>query len=280
MTTSSTRDELLRRRYGRKHQPQIIWNEQIEHLLSHRSERAFLPDPVTDVELATIVAAAQSASSSSNQHHWSVIAVTEPATKVKLAEFTRGPSMNGKGYDFVGQAPMVLLWVADMSRNQALIRASGSESLVIEYLDAFLMASIDTALASQNGLVAAQSIGLGGVYLGSMRNRSQELADLLGLPTYSYVAFGMAIGRPDPDHLSTMRPRPPQHVLLHHERYNADQDPAWVQDYEEAFHEFRSKAGLRDKTWVEAVTFTSGLDYMDGRENLRQTVQNQGFGLR
>ncbi|MFI8527615.1 nitroreductase family protein [Promicromonospora sukumoe] len=280
MHSPTSRDDLLRRRYGSHDQPQgIIWNEQVEHLIGHRSQRAFLPDPVTDAQVATIVAAAQSASSSSNQHLWSVIAVTDNDTKAKLAEFTQGPSMGGKGYDFVGQAPMVLLWVADMSRNQAISTAAGAEADFVDYLDAFLMAGVDTSLAAQNGLVAAQSIGLGGVYLGSMRNRSRELADLMGLPNYAYVVFGMAIGTPDPDQIGSMRPRPPQHVVLHHERYDADQTTEWIDDYEAAFREFRTEAGLREKTWADAVATASGLSYMDGREDLRATVQDRGYRM-
>lgn len=276
---STFHDDLLRRRYGSQHQPQILWNEQIELLLAHRSQRAFLPDPVTDDELATVVAAAQSASSSSNQHYWSVIAVTGTEDKATLAGFTQGPSMGGKGYDFVGEAPMVLLWVADMSRNQRIAAASGVEDGIVDRLDALVMASVDTALAAQNALVAAQSLGLGGVYLGSMRNRSEELADMMELPEYAYVVFGMAIGRPDPDRVGSIRPRPPQDVVLHRERYRPNGDRGWISDYETAFQEFRTEAGLREKTWVDAVVTASGAAYLDGRENLRKTVQRRGYRL-
>jgi nitroreductase len=280
MTTSTTRHDLLRRRYGSQRQPpELVWNQHVEHLLAHRSQRAFLPDAVTDAELATIVAAAQSASSSSNQHYWSVIAVRDADTKDKLAEFTRGASMGGKGYDFVGAAPLVLLWVADMSRNHRVVTDAGAEVENVDFLDAFTMASIDTGLAAQNGLVAAQSIGLGGVYLGSMRNHAQELADMMGLPPYTYVVFGMALGKPDLDRLGAIRPRPAQEVVLHHERYDVDRGTGWVEDYEAAFLDFRSEAGLREKTWADSVAFASSLSYMDGRENLRDTVQNQGYRL-
>ena len=59
----------------------------IDHLLDHRSVRAYLPDPVADDELAAIIAAAQSAASSSNLQAWSVVAVRDPATRAALAEY-------------------------------------------------------------------------------------------------------------------------------------------------------------------------------------------------
>ena len=58
----------LQARYGSDSVPaEIALNPLIEHLLDHRSVRAYLPDAVTDAELAAIVAAAQSAASSSRR---------------------------------------------------------------------------------------------------------------------------------------------------------------------------------------------------------------------
>jgi len=47
--------------------------------LAHRSVRKFLDTPVDDAQLQAIVAAAQSASTSSNLQPWSVIAVRPTA---------------------------------------------------------------------------------------------------------------------------------------------------------------------------------------------------------
>ncbi|MGI5442964.1 NADPH-dependent oxidoreductase [Streptomyces shenzhenensis] len=278
MPHSSQRDELLEARYGRQATPaNIIWNDQIEALLAHRSVRAFTGEPLPDGALETITAAAQSASTSSNLHQWSLVAVSDPETKAELARLTRG--RNFAGYDFVAEAPSVLLWVADMSRNHAISAAQGSEPVVTDYVDAFLMASVDAALAAQNGLVAAEAIGLGGVYLGSLRNHAKELAELIGLPKYAYVVFGMAIGTPDPSRPSAVRPRPPQSVVLHRERYHALPPEEWTEDYETAFKDFRAEYGLRDKTWSHAVAVGTSLDYMDGRENLRRTLEERGYLL-
>ncbi|MGP2442360.1 nitroreductase family protein [Streptomyces sp. JW3] len=245
MASSPQPDELLEARYGRQAVPtNIIWNEQIE---------------------------------ASNLHQWSVVAVSAPQTRARLAELTRGTEF--PGYGFLTEAPCVLLWVADMSRNHAISVAQGHEPVATDYVDAFLMASVDAALAAQNGLVAAEAIGLGGVYLGSLRNHAQELAELIGLPRYAYVVFGMAIGTPDPDRPSTVRPRPAQSVVLHRERYQARPAEEWVEDYEAAFKDFRAEYGLRDKTWSHAVATGTSLDYMDGRENLRRTLEERGYLL-
>ena len=75
----TTRASLYQARYG---SPDVAvpaaGSTLIDHLLAHRSVRAYLPDPVNDHQLAAIVAAAQSAASSSNLHAWSVVAVRDP----------------------------------------------------------------------------------------------------------------------------------------------------------------------------------------------------------
>ena len=165
-------------------------------------------------------------------------------------------------------------------RSPAITQGSGGSTEVFEHVEAFLMASIDAALASQNAVVAAESMGLGVVYLGAMRNNARELAELLGLPQYSFVVFGLAVGTPDPARRSGIRPRPAQSVVLHHNRYGAVATEEWVDAYEDAFRRFREEQGMPPKTWLESVAYASSAPYLDGRENLRDTVQDRGYLLR
>jgi hypothetical protein len=59
--------QLITARYGENDRPEnIIWNAQIEGLLSHRSVRSFSQQALPEYWFETIVAAAQSASTSSN----------------------------------------------------------------------------------------------------------------------------------------------------------------------------------------------------------------------
>lgn len=266
------------RRYGEKNSPDgIIWNDTVEMLVNHRSVRHFLADDLPSGALETMVAAAQSSSSSSNLHHWSVVAVTDPAMKQQLLEFSRSKD-RGSVATAIAEAPTVLLWVADHSRNHDITVDNGGQPDAYQYLDSFTMATVDTAIAAQNAAVAAESIGLGIVFLGVMRNHAQELADFLRLPPRSYVTFGMAVGRPDPARMSSIRPRPAQGVVLHHNHYGTPPE-GWIADYEEAFSDFRDRAGLQPRSWASAVTHGTGSSYMDGRENLSEAVTRQGFGL-
>jgi hypothetical protein len=70
--------DALARRYGAEAAPAHgPWNEHIALLLSHRSIRGYRPDAPPPGMLETLVAAAQSAATSSNLQAWSVVAVTD-----------------------------------------------------------------------------------------------------------------------------------------------------------------------------------------------------------
>ena len=117
-------------------------------------DRGYRPDGQTlpDGTLETLVAAAQSAATSSNLQTWSVIAVTDPDRKAALAKV----ASNQK---HIEQCPLFLVWVADISRNQ---RLGAEEDVTLEtmpYQETFLVAAIDAALAAQNATVAAESPG-------------------------------------------------------------------------------------------------------------------------
>ncbi len=81
----------------------------IDALLAHRSVRAYLPDPLPAGALEAIVAAAQSAPTSSNLQAWSVLVTTDPARKARLAALAGGQA-------HIADCPTFLLFCADLAR--------------------------------------------------------------------------------------------------------------------------------------------------------------------
>ena len=84
--------DLLGARYGSESGPAMAadaLNGTVRLLLAHRSVRAYLPDRLPPGTLETLVAAAQSAATSSNLQAWSVVAVEDPARKARLAAVAR-----------------------------------------------------------------------------------------------------------------------------------------------------------------------------------------------
>ena len=273
--------DLLQDRYGSQAKPgNVLWNPIIEAQAGHRSVRTFLHEPLPDGTLETMVLAAQSASTSSALHQWSLVVVADETVKQRVHDVVAAAVPTDR-IPWIEEAPAVLLWIADSSRSAAVARERGAEPVVLDYLDSFLMAATDTALAAQNAALAAESIGLGVVFLGVMRNAAGELAEILSLPPYSYVSFGMAVGKPSLEKTYAARPRMAQGVVLHHDRYDASRFKNLIEGYEAAYQTFREEQNMKPQGWRDAAHFAAtDKQYLGAREKLRDTVTEQGFGLR
>ena len=273
---------LLEARYGAAQSKpnNIIWTPEVEALLNHKSVRTFLPEALPEGAIETMVAAAQSASNSSALNQWSLVAVTDPGLKQQISD-TVARSVPVERIPWIEEAPALLLWVADLSRGAGITQDAGREPVVLDYLDSFLMASIDAALAAQNAAVAAESIGLGIVYLGVMRNIAKQVADIINLPEYSFVTFGMAVGLPDDARTSSIRPRPAQPMVLHYNQYEQERYRKYLESYETAYQAFRRRQNMSDKTWTGSVIESAtSMAYLGGRNALRETVIQRGFKLK
>lgn len=275
MTTVISPNTQLQARYGHELElPAAIWNETIGTLLSHRSVRSYLSEPLPTGTLEALVAAAQSASTSSNLQTWSVVAVERPETKARLAELAGNQA-------HIRQAPLFLVWLADLSR---LANAADARSLPregIDYTEMFVMATIDATLAAQNAAVAAESLGLGLVYIGGMRNHPEEVARLLGLPPRTVAVFGMCVGYPDPAKPAAVKPRLPQAAVLHRERYETDQ-AAPIAAYNETMARYYEEQRMQVRgDWVDhSANRVAAPQSLSGRHRLLEALRNLGFELR
>lgn len=244
-------------------------NDVLTLQLARRSVRKFGPRPVTDDELVALIAAAQSAPTSSNLQPWSVIAVRDPDRKGRLARLAGGQS-------FIDQAPLFLVWVADLGRARRLARRAGTEVHAADYLESTLIGFVDTALAAQNAVIAAESLGLGTVFVGAVRNQPEEIAAELGLPPHAVAAFGLAVGTPDPTERADVKPRLPQAAVLHRERYEDEAD-AHIAAYDERLATYNARFGLSGDWSGRVLSRLRGPESMAGRHRLRETLERLGL---
>ncbi|MBB3102720.1 NADPH-dependent oxidoreductase [Azomonas macrocytogenes] len=268
--------DLLQQRYGlaAETRPAVITNAITTALFSHRSVRAYLDKPLPDNTLETLLAAAQSAASSSNLQPWSLLAVEDPERKARLAALAGNQT-------HIRQAPLFLVWLADFSRIQRQADQQGVELQALGYLDSFLVGSVDAALAAQNAVVAAESLGLGTVYIGALRNNLREVIEELHLPPLVYPVFGLTVGYPDPDKPTAIKPRLPQAVVLHRETYSAPATEAQsIQDYDRSIAAFYQQQGLASANW-SSQTFQrlNKVAALHGRERIGQVLKEQQFDL-
>ncbi|MCV7421759.1 NADPH-dependent oxidoreductase [Mycobacterium yunnanensis] len=260
-------------RYGDPDAALAVHNETIALQLAHRSVRKFTARPVTDEQLAAVVAAAQSAATSSNLQAWSVIAVRDPDRKARLAALANGQQ-------FINESSVFLVWVVDLSRARRLADRAGTPLDGTDYLETTIIGFVDTALAAQNAVIAAESLGLGTVYVGAMRNHPEEVAAELALPPRAVAAFGLAIGSPDPSENAGIKPRLPREAVLHREQYRSEVADAYLPAYDERLAAYNTRFGLPGNWSERVVTRLAGPQSLSGRHRLRDQLARLGLPSR
>ena len=272
--SSLSKTDALALRYGEDSIPAAgAWNDAIALLLSHRSIRGYRPDALPVGTLETLIAAAQSAATSSNLQTWSVVAVTDPARKAAIAKLSAGQK-------HIEQCPLFLAWVADISRNQRLGAEEGVALEVMPYLETFLVAAIDAALAAQNASTAAESLGLSTVYIGAMRNNPKEVAEILGLPQGAMGVFGLCIGYASPEAANEVKPRLPQDAILFHNTYGNPAEPQRRAAYDAKMAAFSARNDMTQDTWSRRVIGRMGkIAALGGRDKLVAALHTMGFPL-
>lgn len=249
-------------------------NAVLETMLGHRSVRAYLPDALAPGTLETLVAAAQSAPTSSNLQAWSVVAVEDPDRKARLADLSNSQR-------FIRQAPLFLCWVADLSRLTRLGEAHQRRLEGLDYLESFMVALVDAALAAQNCVVAAESLGLGTVYVGALRHHPEKVAAELNLPPNAFAAFGLSVGHPDPAVPGAVKPRLPQSLVLHREQYGIQDEATTVAGYDKALGDFSQAVGMGQQDWTQRMMSRIGTAAaLSGRDRMREALTALGFGLK
>lgn len=272
---STKRHEALSARYGTTQiPPEGPWNTVLASLLGHCSVRAYRPDPLPEGTLETLVAAAQSAATSSNLQTWSVVAVEDGARKARLAAVAGGQK-------HIVQCPLFLVWLADLSRVARLAEAEGAALEGLPYTETFLVAALDAALAAQNAVVAAESLGLSTVYIGALRNDVRRVAEELALPPGAVAVFGLCVGYADPAAVAAVKPRLPQAAVLHRERYDASGEAPLRESYDAALAAFGERNGMGPQRWTARVLARLGsVSALHGREGLKEALRTLGFPLR
>ena len=247
-------------------------NEAVELALKHRSVREFDSAELPEGTLERLMAAGQSAATSSNLQSFSVVAIRDPERKSQAATLCGDQ-------EFIRKAPLFLVFCADLSRLKSVSDSEGMPGEGLDYFEMFLIACVDASLAGQNVALAAESMGLGICYVGAARNRPIELAALLNFPPRVFAVFGMAVGIPDPASGAQVKPRLPQPSVLHREVYSTEGRGAGIERYDsvmQAAYEAQGRSGIG--TWSHhSAKRVATAQSLGGREGLSETLKKLGF---
>lgn len=243
-------------------------NEIINMLASHQSIRKYKDIPVQEEIVKEIIRVAQWSSSSSHFQAYTIINVNDPQKRATIAEIAGGQK-------WVVECPVFLVFCADLHRAKKYWK--GKDDQIFSNNEMFLIATVDAALAGQQAYIAAASLGLGGVYVGGIRNDLEAMGKVLNLPDLVYPVFGMCLGYPD-DHPG-QKPRLPIETVYKIDQYEETGDDIRIAEYDREIAEYYRQRtnGKSQDTWSERC---ARMMMEKPRENLGGFIREKGFNLR
>lgn len=254
----------------------------VETLLNHRSVRRYTGEPISEDMLNTILECGRAVSTSSFLQAVSVVRVVDPKKRTALRQISNDLSEEkynellsaGKclGHDYVETCAEYLVFCMDGHRHAKLVPEAQ-----LDWTEVSLIGSIDAALMAQNMLAAAESLGLGGVYIGSLRNDIKRASELLALPKHVVPLFGLCLGHPDWDAPmnQSQRPRLPLDTLVSVDSYKPADDET-LAAYNETVKAYYGTRKI-DMDWTAQIKATFGKPV---RPFILPFLQEQGFNKR
>lgn len=214
-------------------------SETTQRIKQHSSCRVFQQRPVEQALLDEIFEAAQMSSSSCFLQVTSIIRVTDPEKKRIIAQ--------GCKQEFIAQAPELWVFCGDFHRDGCLC-----EKPSLGWTDHFLVACVDTGIMVQTAMIALESLGLGGVFLGGIRDCVETVHDLLKLPANTVPLLGLAFGYPAEKH--EVKPRLPKSVVFMENSYK-EPDMEAIRQYDETMRNYYAQrtGTKRSGCWSERL---------------------------
>lgn len=215
-------------------------NAVLENLMKRKSVRAFLDREISAEDKKSILEAAMAAPTAGNQQMYTILDITDQNLKDTLSETC-------DHQPFIAKAKMVLIFCADFQKWYDVFKLANCSPRT-PGLGEFMLATQDAALAAQNAVTAAESLGIGSCFIGDIMENYEKHRELLHLPDYVFPALMLVFGYPNEQ--QTKRPKPERAALdfiVHENGYRSFSKeelvenmgrPSATQSFEEAMQAF------------------------------------------
>lgn len=212
-------------------------NDTLSFMQSHRSDRSYSSEPVSDALLDEIIKAAQCGPSSMNGQQTSLVVVRDAAKRARIAELAGNQP-------WIAQVPVFIVIVMDFYKTSLGVARAGQQQIIHESVEGYTAGAIDAGITLGNLMTAARSCGLGIVPIGGVRRNPQAMIDLLELPPCTFPLVGLCIG-----HVAKAAPQKPRLAMAsyrHDEHYRRDGLPELIDDYDAVMVKYWQEIGRAD----------------------------------
>lgn len=192
-------------------------NEIIKALAARKSVRSYTDRKISSDCKEQILRAATEAPTAGNQQMYTILDITSQELKDKL-------SVTCDNQPFIATGKMVLIFCADFHKWYQAFTLAGCSPRRPGPGD-FLLAVEDAAIAAQNAVTAAESLGIGSCYIGDIMENYELHRELLHLPEFVFPALMLVFGYPTPQQQEREKPKRAALDFIVHENAYPDFSP-------------------------------------------------------
>ena len=246
-------------------------NETIRSQLKHRTIREFKDEKVPQEIFELLMEVARRTATSTGSQASSIVRVTDQKIKAEIAKVCN--------QEYVARAPELLVFIVDQYRNNRIAAEQNCALETAGDMDRFFAAFTDACIMAQNVVTAAESMGLGAVYLGSILNNPERICELLKLPELTFPVIGLGFGYPNQN--PQLKPRMEMRLRVFENAYTPFE--SYLDEIKEYDEEMRTYYDLRDPGRpVDSFSkqVVSRLKQQNiKRQEILNVVRKQGFDL-
>jgi nitroreductase/FMN reductase [NAD(P)H] len=247
--------------------------DELARIAARRVHRRYTAKPVDPKLLRLLCACALSAPSKSDLQQADIVIVSK-AQQSAIADLI-------PDQPFIRSAPAFLIFLASGRRLPELAKMRG-KPFPNDHLDQFFNAAVDSGIVLATFLAACDAVGLGTCPISVIRDHSQKVSDMLGLPQRVIPTAGMCVGWPsETGHIS---PRLGLEATLHNGGYDDSDLAGKIDAYDRrraAIHPYKPRDPAR---WGEVAFYGWSEDKarqygVPQRPDFGAFVRRKGFKL-
>ncbi len=178
-------------------------------LAGRGSCRRFKPEPVPAGLIDMLCAAALASPTKSDLQQRDILIVEDAAVRGRINELLADQ-------EWIRSAPHLVIFLGNNRRQRQLHEWRG-HAFANDHLDAFFNAAVDAGIALSAFVIAAEAAGLGCCPISVIRNHSEEVSRMIGLPDHVFPVAALGFGRPSQRPYMSLRL--PLSATVHRDRY-------------------------------------------------------------
>ncbi|GMQ55752.1 NADPH-dependent oxidoreductase [Vallitalea sediminicola] len=240
-------------------------NETMKLLYERASCRSFQDKDIEEDLLNDVIDAGLHGATGGNLQPYSIIKITNEETKKRLVDECEMQKI-------VANAPVNLLFCIDWRRLGRWAEACNAPFTATKSYRHFWIALQDTVICAQNICTAADSVGLGSVYIGTVESCFMELKSICNIPEGVFPVVLLSLGYP------TKYPAPRNKLgveaLVHNEQYQDLDIEELIKLHDEKYeHKTLPVTEEKLQTIYEVTADVSG---KSKAEDIINTIKEQG----